>query len=163
MFYLAGFLRTASLGGNLSDSTGGLFWWGQQGVRLYGSFATKTSAVGTSKKFYLRKSKHLKFMNLTLSMYGKMQEFGLIEEFSLWLSRIRTWLESMRMQVPSLASISGLRIQHCRKLWCRSKMQLSSGIAVAVGQASSYSSDLTPSLGTSILCCRYSPKKKKKK
>ena len=26
----------------------------------------------------------------------------------------------MRTQVQSLASLSGLRIQHCRELWCRS-------------------------------------------
>ena len=28
-------------------------------------------------------------------------------------------LASMRMQVQSLASLSELRIQHCRELWCR--------------------------------------------
>ena len=32
-------------------------------------------------------------------------------EFSLWLSRLRTWLISVRMWVWSLASLSGLRIQ----------------------------------------------------
>ena len=41
-------------------------------------------------------------------------------------------------------------------------MQLGSGIAVAVAQAGSCSSDLTPILGTSI-CITYNPKKKKKK
>ena len=40
----------------------------------------------------------------------------------------------------------------------RSKTWLRSGIAVAVVYAGSYSSNLTPSLGTSI-CCRYGPKK----
>ena len=35
-------------------------------------------------------------------------------------------------------------------------------MAVAVAVACSYSSDLTPSLGTSI-CCRYGPEKQKKK
>ena len=66
------------------------------------------------------------------------------------------------MQVPSLASPSGLRIQHCRELWCRSQMQLGSrtAVAVAVAWASSCSSDSIPSLGTSI-CPRYGPKKKK--
>ena len=39
-------------------------------------------------------------------------------------------------------------------------MQLRSGVAVAVVQAGSCSSNLTPSLGISI-CCRYSCKKKK--
>ena len=32
----------------------------------------------------------------------------------------------------SLASLSGLRIQHCHKLWCRLQTQLRSGVAVAV-------------------------------
>ena len=45
-----------------------------------------------------------------------------------------------------------------RELWCRSKMCLGSCAAVAVVQASSSSSNLTPSLGTSIYC-RIGPKK----
>ena len=50
-------------------------------------------------------------------------------------------LGTMRLQVQSLASLSGLKIRHCRELWCRSKTRLRSGVAVAVEQASSYSSD----------------------
>ena len=61
----------------------------------------------------------------------------------------------MRTPVQSLASLSGLRIRHCCELWCRSQMNLGSGVAVAVGQASRYSSNSTPSLETSI-CCRCS-------
>ena len=72
--------------------------------------------------------------------------------------RIR--LVSMRTQVRSLASLSGLRTQDCCELWCRSQMQLGSHVAVAVAEASS--SDSTPSLGTPI-CRRSSPKKKKEK
>ena len=68
------------------------------------------------------------------------------------------WLASMRTQVWILASLTGLRIQHCRERWCRSQMWLGSGVAVAVAKASSCSSDLTPSLGT-FIC----PKKTKKK
>ena len=45
-------------------------------------------------------------------------------EFPLWLSRLRTWLISMRMGVQSLTSLSGLRSWHCCKLQCRSKVQL---------------------------------------
>ena len=71
-------------------------------------------------------------------------------------------LGTMRLRVRSLASVSGLRIRHCRELWFRSKTRLRSGVAVAVVQASSHSSNQTPSLGTSI-CHRYSPKKQKKK
>ena len=59
-------------------------------------------------------------------------------------------LASMRTQVRSLASLSGLRMQHCYERWCNSQMMLRSGIAVAVVQASSHSSDSTPSLETSI-------------
>ena len=73
-----------------------------------------------------------------------------------------TWLVSMRTQIRSLASLSGLRIWPRGELWCRSQTWLGSGVAVAVVQAGNYSSDLTPSLGTSI-CLGCSPKKTKKK
>ena len=39
---------------------------------------------------------------------------------------------SMKMWVPSLASLGELRIQHCCKVRHRSQMQLRSGVAVAV-------------------------------
>uniref|UniRef100_A0A8D0WRM8 FAM13A-like domain-containing protein n=1 Tax=Sus scrofa TaxID=9823 RepID=A0A8D0WRM8_PIG len=58
--------------------------------------------------------------------------------------------------------LSGLRTWRCRELWCRSQIRLGSGVAVAVVEAGSCSSNSAPSLGTSI----YSgcgPKKKKKK
>ena len=42
------------------------------------------------------------------------------------------WLVSMRVQVRSLASLSGLRIWHCHEVRCRSQAQLRSGVAVAV-------------------------------
>ena len=73
----------------------------------------------------------------------------------------------MRTQVRSLASLSGLRIQHCCELWYGLQRQLGSGVAVALAWAGSYSSDLTPSLGTSIYrVCSHPPlplKKKKEK
>ena len=65
---------------------------------------------------------------------------------------------SMRMQVQSLASLSGSGIWHCHELRCRSKMRFGSGIAVAVVWAASCSSS---SLATSIYV-RYSPKKQNK-
>ena len=68
----------------------------------------------------------------------------------------------MRMQVRSLASLSGSRIQRCHDLWCRSQTWLGSHFAVAVVEAGSCSSILTPSLGTSI-CHTCSPKKPKKR
>ena len=68
----------------------------------------------------------------------------------------------MRMWVPSLASLSGLRIWHCCELCYKLQAQLGSQVAVAEVWVSSCSSDLTPSLGTSIFC-RYGLKIKKKK
>ena len=44
-------------------------------------------------------------------------------EFPLWLSRLRTWLVPMRMQIRYLASFNGLRIRHCCTLWFRSQKQ----------------------------------------
>ena len=63
------------------------------------------------------------------------------------------------------ASCSGLRIQSCRELWCRSQTWLRYSIAVAVSWAGSYSSDLTPSLGTSMcrVCGPRNGKKDKRK
>ena len=68
----------------------------------------------------------------------------------------------MRMQVRSLALLSGLRIRCCGELQCRSQMRLGSHVAVAVAKASSCSLDSTPSLGTSI-CVGVALKRKKKK
>ena len=69
---------------------------------------------------------------------------------------------TVRLQVSSLALLSGIRSQHCCKLLCRWQMQLGSAVALAMALASSCSSDLTPSLGTSI-CLGCGPKKEKKK
>ena len=44
----------------------------------------------------------------------------------------RIQLGSMRMWVQSLALLSGLGIQPCRELLCRSQMWLGSSVAVAV-------------------------------
>ena len=43
---------------------------------------------------------------------------------------------STRMRVRSLASLSGLRIRHCRKLQHRSQVWLSPRVALAVVEAS---------------------------
>ena len=67
-------------------------------------------------------------------------------------------LGTMRLQVRSLASFSGSKIQRCCELGCRSQMWLGSGVAVAVAQAGGYSSDSTPGLGASV-CLRYGSKK----
>ena len=59
--------------------------------------------------------------------------------------------------IPGLAQVSGLipglarlRIQGCHELWCRPQTRLGSHVAVALVWAGSYSSDSTPSLGTSM-------------
>ena len=68
----------------------------------------------------------------------------------------------MRTWVRSLASLSGLRIQCYRELQCRLQMHLGSCVTVAVAVASTSSSNMTPSRGTSI-CHTCGPKGKKKK
>ena len=74
--------------------------------------------------------------------------------------RIR--LGTMKSRVWSLASLSGLRTQCYRELWCRLQTWLRSGVAMALVEISSCSSNWTPTLGTSI-CQGCSPLKKKKK
>ena len=63
----------------------------------------------------------------------------------------------MKLWVRSLALLSGLRIQCCHELWCRSQTQLRSQVSVVV--AGSYSSNSTPSLGT-FICRGCGPRKK---
>ena len=51
-------------------------------------------------------------------------------EFLLRLSGLRAQLGSMKMRLPSLASLNGLRIWHCHELQHRSQIQLGFHIAV---------------------------------
>ena len=74
----------------------------------------------------------------------------------------RVQLGAMRLRVRPLASLSGSRIRCCRELGCGSQTLLGSRVAVALVQAGSYSSDSTPSLGTSM-CRERGPKETKKK
>ena len=64
-----------------------------------------------------------------------------------------------RMQVRSLALLSGLRIRHCHELWCRSQMQLRSHVAVAVALIQPLAWEPPCALGVVLK----SKKKKKKK
>ena len=68
----------------------------------------------------------------------------------------------MRLQVWSLASLSGLSIWHCRELWCCLELWCRLRSYNAVVQASSCSSDWTASLETSM-CFKCSPKKQTNK
>ena len=89
--------------------------------------------------------------SLTSKAASRSPHFSAFQrEIPLSLSRLQTWLVSMRMGVQSMASLSGLRIWHCHELWYRSQMWLRSCVAVAMVWATSCSSDSTPSLRTSI-------------
>ena len=70
-------------------------------------------------------------------------------------------LTSIREDMGSIPDLSGSGNWRCCELWRRSQTQLRSDIAVAEAQASSYSSDSTPSLGTSI-CRGCGPRKRPK-
>ena len=65
----------------------------------------------------------------------------------------------MRLRVPSLASLSGLRIRRC----CGCGVGHRCGSDPAVVLAGGYSSDWTPSLATSICHMSLVPKDQKKK
>ena len=73
----------------------------------------------------------------------------------------------MRTQVGSLASLSGLMIQHCHELWCRSQMQLGSGVDVAVVCLATVATALIQPLAWELPCAKgvalKRPKKKKKR
>ena len=69
----------------------------------------------------------------------------------------RKWIRlgTVQLQVRSLALLSGLRIRRCRELWYTLQTRLESHVA------SSYSSNSTPSLGTSI-CHGFGPRNGRK-
>jgi len=83
------------------------------------------------------------------------------QEFSLWLSGLRTW-HSLCEDAGSIPCLSGLRTLCCHKLWCRPQMQFASGVAVTVAQTCCCRFNLTPNPGTST-CGRCGRKKGKKK
>ena len=83
-----------------------------------------------------------------------------LQEFPLWLSGNEPDSYSWGQGFNS-CSLSGLRIQRCCEL-CRLQMRPGSPVSVALVQAGSCSSDLTPSLGVYI-CCGCSPRKQRKK
>ena len=131
-------------------------------VPLSGQLKMKTKEVNIQKQTDLKsyKAKALKYLFFSILHYHS-RGFHLKnkQEFSSWLSSKLTVLVSTRKWVQSLASITGLRMQHCRELWCRSQTSLRYCVVVAVVQASSYTQ--TPSLGISK-CCGAALNSKKK-
>ena len=91
-------------------------------------------------------------------------------EFPLWLSGLRIWLVSMRMQIPSLALLSGLKDPVLRQaaahimdtawIWCYCACGVGLLLWLWHRPAAMAPNRLTPSLGTSI-CWRYGPKKRR--
>ena len=88
------------------------------------------------------------------------------KELQIWSSRRGavetnpTTNHEVEGSIPGLAH--GSRIWRCCELWYRPQTRLGLAVAVAVAQAGGYSSDLTPSLGTSV-CRGCGPKKTKAK
>ena len=72
------------------------------------------------------------------------------------------WLVFVRTQVWSLASLSGLRILHCRELRCRSQMCSDLALLCRWHRPATTVLNSSLSLGTSI-CWGCGPKKTKKK
>ena len=68
--------------------------------------------------------------DMTCTCLGNHNLGCLVRESPSWVSEMI--LISMRTYVWSLASLSGLRIQRCHELWCRSKTWLRSRAAVAM-------------------------------
>ena len=68
----------------------------------------------------------------------------------------------MRFRVQSLASLSGLRIQHCHELWCGSQTQLGSHVAVAVATALIQPLAWEPPYAVGVALKRTKRQKKKK-
>ena len=75
-----------------------------------------------------------------------------ISEVPLTVPWFKDLTVSVRMQVQSLASLSWLRVWHCRKLWHRSWMQLRSDVTKALVWAGNCGSDSAPRPVTSIGC-----------
>ena len=80
---------------------------------------------------------------------------SLVREFLLRLSRLRTWHSICEDVRWSLTSLSGVRIQHCPKLWCMLQMRLGSSVAVIVAPIRPLAWELPYAAGAAL-------KKKKK-
>ena len=81
---------------------------------------------------------HSNFLNDSCSFLSLLKKMGLYLKvrkkrgYLIVAQCGRIQLVSLGMWLRSLALLSGLRIQCCHEMWCRSQMQLRSDIAVAV-------------------------------
>ena len=71
-----------------------------------------------------------------LSLWCPMCVGNTVWEDKVGVPLVAQWrglqLGSMRLQVGSLASLSGLKIRYCHELWCRSQIGFGSCVAVAL-------------------------------
>ena len=89
----------------------------------------------------------------------------LFKNWMLGVPVMAQWLttptRNHEVAVRSLALLSGLRIWRCHELWCRLQTWLGFRVAMSLASAGIYSSNWTPSLGTSV-CRGSSPRNGKK-
>ena len=123
-------LSVPSFANIFSQSTGGLF------ILFSGLFILFMSSSAVQKLVSFISPLPLFFLLFPLHWETNLRQWigmGVVGA-PIVDQRKRIWLASKRMQVRSLAWLSGLRIQSCHELQCRSQTWLRYGIAVAVVQ-----------------------------
>ena len=115
---------TWSSSGPEASGTHGGGGGGEAGLGVGGGGAQATGAEGDCAGSCLGQTGHSQRV-------GDCPQTKLIPGLPVVAQWKRIRLGTLRFQVRSLASLSGLSIGHCCELWRRSQMQLRSGIAVA--------------------------------
>ena len=124
-FQAVGVEKTSDYRGSTGNSLG---WW-ECSMSLFGFGLHDYMHLSKLIKLYIKKWVNFVIGSLYLKKSGfRSSHCGLVGK--------GPDIVSMRTQVWSLVSLSGLSIQHYCKLWSRSQMQLRFGIAVAVVQTS---------------------------
>ena len=80
----------------------------------------------------------------------------------IMVQRERIRLGTMRLWVPSLVQLSGLRIQHCGELWCRCRCS-SDPVLLWLWHRPAAIAPIRPRAWGSSICHRCGPEKTKKK